>query len=75
MDASGVRASQPSILNPEVAIRTAVGREAWVDAEAARRWVEPWVYDVFEPCGRYVGQVRFPETPTPAYGFRFDSAI
>jgi hypothetical protein len=28
---------------------------------ARRRWIEPLVFDVLEPSGRYLGRVRFPD--------------
>jgi hypothetical protein len=57
-----VRVSQPARLEPTVRIRTApaTGGE-WNEIDAPRRWVESWVYDVFEPGGVYVGRVRFPD--------------
>jgi hypothetical protein len=57
-----VQISQPATLDRSVTIRTApLGRGGYNDVDAERRWVEPTVYDVFEPSGQYVGQVRFPD--------------
>jgi hypothetical protein len=70
-----VRVSQPAVLNPAVSIRASPGREGFVGVEAGRRWFEPGVYDVFEPSGQYVGQVRFPAFNTPAHLPPFDFAI
>jgi hypothetical protein len=28
---------------------------------AQLRWVEPILYDVYEPSGEYIGQIRFPD--------------
>jgi hypothetical protein len=65
-----VRVSQPAKLNNDVRIpdRPAGPRESY-GIDAPRRWVEPMVFDVVEPSGRYIGQVRFPDgvvqTPAP----------
>ena len=71
-----VQVSQPSTLDRSVSIRSApVGRTALNDIDAERRWVEPTVYDVFEPAGQYVGQVRFPEYTGAPYLPRMPVAI
>lgn len=53
-----VQLSQPARLNPSIP----TPREPTGEIGAARhRWLEPLVFDVFEPSGRYVGRVRFPD--------------
>jgi hypothetical protein len=69
-----VRVSQPATLNPAVVLRTGAV-PGFVDIDAERRWVEPWVYDVFEPAGRYVGQVQFPDNTPPPHLARMEFAI
>jgi hypothetical protein len=72
-----VRLSQPARLNPAVTIETR--RPAPGEVFAERRWAEPWVFDIFEPTGRYVGQVRFPDVteqpymPHPGFAIRGDT--
>jgi hypothetical protein len=60
-----VRLSQPAKLSSEVLIRTrpATPTESY-GIDARDRWVEPWVFDVYEPSGAYVGQVRLPDGVT-----------
>jgi hypothetical protein len=65
VDADGriwVRISQPSRLVPSVEIpsRPPSASETYTIA-AAFRWVEPFLFDVYEPTGRYLGQVRLPD--------------
>jgi hypothetical protein len=62
-----VRLSQPALLNREVTVNLPRrGESAVVPMLAAgRRWMEPLVFDVIEPNGRYVGQVRFPSEIEP----------
>jgi hypothetical protein len=57
-----VTLSQPAQLHSDVKIpeRPATPAEGY-DLDAKKRWVEPTVFDVFEPSGRYLGQVRFPQ--------------
>jgi hypothetical protein len=56
-----VRLSQSARLNPEIRIPDRPPPDGARDFYmAADRWSEPTVYDVLEPGGRYVGQVRFP---------------
>jgi hypothetical protein len=57
-----VRVSQEARVDPSVVIQTGPpqrGQSPRLDAYY--RWVEPLVFDVFEPEGVYVGRVRFPE--------------
>ncbi len=61
VDATGriwAQLSQPARLNPAVPPPTEPTGEI---AVARHRWVEPMVFDVFEPTGRYLGRVRFPD--------------
>jgi hypothetical protein len=60
-----VRLSQPARLDRAVTVDTR--RQAQNEIYAQRRWMEPWLFDVFEPSGRYVGQVRFPDEPGQPY--------
>jgi hypothetical protein len=57
-----VRLSQPAKLVSSVIIpsRPATANESY-RIDARHRWVEPLLYDVYEPSGRLVGQVRFPD--------------
>jgi hypothetical protein len=56
-----VRLSQQGLLDSSVPIptRPATPAESY-GLDAPRRWPEPLAFDVFEPTGRYIGQVRFP---------------
>jgi hypothetical protein len=61
-----VRLSQPARLNPNVLVPsspTGLGRGG--PEVMTRRWVEPEVYDILEPDGRYVGQLRMPTGISP----------
>ncbi len=65
------RLSQPARLNQSIAIPTRpIDPAVGYSQQAPLRWVEPFLFDVIEPSGRYLGQVRFPDnlvqTPIPA---------
>jgi hypothetical protein len=68
-----VRLSQPARLIPSVTIptRPATLSESY-RIDAMYRWVEPWVYDIYEPQGDYVGQVRLPNS-TATFAARRDT--
>jgi hypothetical protein len=61
-----VHLSQPAYLNPAVAILSTPAGRAGAGTAARRRWVEPYVYDIIEPDGRYVGQLPMPSGISPA---------
>jgi hypothetical protein len=57
-----VRVAQAARLNSTVKLRTSPGGLGQpTDEEGRPRWIEPAVYDVLEPTGRYVGRVRVPD--------------
>ena len=60
-----VRLSQPARLDRTITVDTHV--QTGTEIYAARRWAEPWLFDLFEPTGQYVGQVRFPDASAPPY--------
>jgi hypothetical protein len=63
-----VRISQPGRLDSSVPIRSSrANPNEWNEVDAPRRWPEPWVFDVFEPTGVYVGQVRLPDDAGPPH--------
>lgn len=60
-----IQLSQPALLNPDASIPSTPGGREGVGGAARRRWVEPYVYDILEPDGRYVGQLRMPAGISP----------
>jgi hypothetical protein len=54
-----VQLAQPAQLDTSVAVPTRP-KDAG-DVNAHRRWVEAMVFDVIDPSGLYLGQVRFPD--------------
>jgi hypothetical protein len=54
-----IRLSQPARLNPGVTLPAR--REEASIVDAMYRWIEPYVFDLFEPSGRYLGRVGFPD--------------
>ena len=57
-----VRLSQTGRVNRSVSIPTRPAtRDESYRLDAQQRWTEAMVYDVLEPSGRYLGQVRFPD--------------
>jgi hypothetical protein len=57
-----VRVSQPANLNDIVKIATRpTSPDSGFRLDAVARWVEPIVWDIFEPSGQYVGRVRMPD--------------
>jgi hypothetical protein len=61
-----VRPSQPARLDPTFTIPSTPDAGGRFGPEiAAMRWVEPEVYDLLEPDGRYLGQVRMPSGISP----------
>ena len=70
------RTSTTAVLRPDVKIpaNPAGPHDGFDQNVAMKRWVEPWVFDVFEASGRYLGEVRFPDGaghpdgwPAPAF--------
>jgi hypothetical protein len=57
-----VRLAQAGQLHPEVVLPTMPAAPSQgFDLLARKRWIEPFVFDVLEPTGRMVGQVRLPD--------------